>query len=81
MAGRFAAKEAVIKAHPYRRLTFRRIIISSRGGPLVAVVKNDDGVEEEEEVEASVSISHDGEYASAVCLAFNHGNGNKGNKL
>lgn len=80
MSGRFAAKEAVIKAHPYRRLTFQAISIvrpihdgaspdeRRRGGALVAVVEAD---EIHGESRPSVSISHDGEYATAVCLAVN----------
>ncbi|KAI0204906.1 hypothetical protein F4808DRAFT_314652 [Astrocystis sublimbata] len=114
MAGRFAAKEAVIKAHPYRRLTFQCIAIVRQrlepptahqtentrrsttepdeeevsdkaatpmgqgGGPLVALIK---AAEERREGEgqgpygddtyATVSISHDTEYATAVCLGIN----------
>ncbi|KAI2626241.1 hypothetical protein GGS21DRAFT_279769 [Xylaria nigripes] len=110
MAGRFAAKEAVIKAHPYRRLTFRSIAIlrmgfgsgvspgaslldmsermrtdmmgreeqretqppkddtsMPRSSPLVAFIKAD-GVHPD--MHASVSISHDTEYATAVCLGL-----------
>ncbi|KAI0550710.1 hypothetical protein F4679DRAFT_201681 [Xylaria curta] len=91
MAGRFAAKEAVIKAHPHRRLTFQRIAIlragispggtiyprqetgpqpndetSSQSGPLVALIKADESASGD--VYASVSISHDTDYATAVCL-------------
>jgi len=101
---RFAAKEAVIKAHPHRRLTFQCITIarmsfrnSSSGpslsdssgstqnsaieqdeakdgtsipqsGPLVALIEGDDV---HADVYASVSISHDTDYATAVCLAVN----------
>lgn len=111
---RFAAKEAIIKAHPHRRLTFHDIIIKSGSGatatdgdrPILgkqqqnqdeelsltrrlepdaegegdttidrgngsgaptAIVK---GVEYDQV--ALVSISHDGEYATAVCLGFRH---------
>ncbi|KAI1276091.1 hypothetical protein F5Y07DRAFT_148794 [Xylaria sp. FL0933] len=109
MAGRFAAKEAVIKAHPYRRLTFQRIAIlraAFREDSALRAFERGDGVEREMrergEVEdgtqedgdptqqqsgplvaeidaglpgrltyASVSISHDTEYATAVCLGVN----------
>ncbi|KAI0599423.1 hypothetical protein F4775DRAFT_125542 [Biscogniauxia sp. FL1348] len=104
MAGRFAVKEAVVKAHPHRRLTWHGIIIdrpylesfatnnnsnttkteispplkkegtenlkdgdpqpgSSR--PPVALIKGDGRYAD---TQAAVSISHDGDYASAVCL-------------
>ncbi|PSS05289.1 hypothetical protein BD289DRAFT_4637 [Coniella lustricola] len=75
MAGRFAAKEAVIKAHPHRALTWQDITIRSqasassgidpgrRGAP-VAIIHG----EGDEDYEALLSISHDGEYATAVCL-------------
>ncbi|GAP82823.1 putative holo-acyl-carrier-protein synthase [Rosellinia necatrix] len=139
MAGRFAAKEAVIKAHPHRRLTFQMVSIirsalgmespegsplddfeeaekggitntintttttsssssttstaisaaaaaaaaatdrreelvarsvgdEGSGGALVAVLRADDTYEQ---TFASVSISHDGDYATAVCLGIN----------
>ncbi|KAI0160168.1 hypothetical protein GGR57DRAFT_408949 [Xylariaceae sp. FL1272] len=118
MAGRFAAKEAVIKAHPYRRLTFRQIDIvradfdpsadssdkvsapsshaqvggpseesvseeirrkpesskasTSSSGPLVACFRSTEGGDDDgDRTYASVSISHDGEYATAVCLGWN----------
>ncbi|KAI1825978.1 hypothetical protein F4861DRAFT_145427 [Xylaria intraflava] len=106
MAGRFAAKEAVIKAHPHRRLTFQSIAIlratfgadspagsplvdasgriredtveereirpgddasTSRSGPLVALIKAAGAYADSH---ASVSISHDTEYATAVCLGI-----------
>ncbi|KAI1182987.1 hypothetical protein F5B17DRAFT_435067 [Nemania serpens] len=111
MAGRFAAKEAVIKAHHHRLLTFSKIAIVRTGpptnaptqasvldafekqqregqgvlqermgglpegaqipnsGPLVAVIKGDPNVPHD--TYASISISHDSEYATAVCLAIN----------
>ncbi|KAI0398502.1 hypothetical protein F5Y17DRAFT_454070 [Xylariaceae sp. FL0594] len=91
LAGRFAAKEAVIKAHPYKRLTFQRIAIMrmmsnnninnnnddnneserERGGPLVAVIRDECEAGSEAESYASVSISHEDEYATAVCVAVN----------
>ncbi|KAI8946662.1 hypothetical protein F4801DRAFT_51891 [Xylaria longipes] len=112
MAGRFAAKEAVIKAHPHRRLTFQCIAIlrtanspegpvldtsgqgreptidregggeleprpnddeTSQSGPLVALIKAEEEEEEgaQRDTYASVSISHDTDYATAVCLGIN----------
>ncbi|KFA62512.1 hypothetical protein S40285_05564 [Stachybotrys chlorohalonatus IBT 40285] len=74
VAGRFAAKEAAIKAHPHRRLTFHDIVIErieqegSRlgSGPPVARIKSEGEAEEDES--ALISISHDGDYATAVCI-------------
>ncbi|RYP25213.1 hypothetical protein DL765_000094 [Monosporascus sp. GIB2] len=91
IAGRFAAKEAAIKAHPYRRLTFQSISIMRyasetapesdappardrplrdpedlrSSGPPVALIEGDGRYED---CYASISISHDGQYAAAVCL-------------
>ncbi|OTA57726.1 hypothetical protein K449DRAFT_437189 [Hypoxylon sp. EC38] len=103
IAGRFAAKEATMKAYPLRRLFFRDIVItyerhltqepsgenSSPGpherqdsispglssdnsihpafqsSPPVAIIKGDDT---HEDVYARVSISHDGDYALAMCM-------------
>lgn len=74
---RFAAKEAAIKAHSHRRLTFHDIVIEKRAqaagtsflgsGPPVARIKG--LTEADEDVSAMISISHDGDYATAVCLA------------
>ncbi|KAF5548188.1 holo-acyl-carrier synthase [Fusarium phyllophilum] len=74
MAGRFAVKEAAIKAHPHRHLTFHDIMIERRlvkgevlgSGPPIARIRGDEG--EAEDTTAMVSISHDGDYATAVCL-------------
>lgn len=67
---RFAAKEAVIKAHPQGNLTWHDITISrqasthaDRKGAPAAIIKGAN-----EDYEALISISHDGEYATAVCL-------------
>lgn len=97
LAGRFAAKEAAIKAHPHLRgLTLQDVWIACRGeievvesqdeahataqdylvrkgsGPPLAFVRvsttTTSGTSVIIEQEARVSISHDGEYASAVCL-------------
>ncbi|KAK8127529.1 hypothetical protein PG984_008637 [Apiospora sp. TS-2023a] len=100
MAGRFAAKEAAIKAHSSRRLTFEDIRIvrirpvarplegvsESQGqeegetgddattneaalssGPPVAVIKG--FPPGQPDTTAMLSISHDGDYAAAVCLS------------
>jgi holo-[acyl-carrier protein] synthase len=100
LAGRWAAKEAVVKACSWRSLTFDEIQIRKDAGsrrvygvildkPVVRramrQVKNGEdvrfkdmasqehSVEGEEEAPAGqmvkISISHDGEYATAVCLA------------
>ncbi|CAH0048919.1 unnamed protein product [Clonostachys solani] len=74
IAGRFAAKEAAIKAHSHRRLTFHDIIIERRGrneerlgsGPPVARIKGEPG--DDCDSSAMISISHDGDYATAVCI-------------
>jgi len=76
----FAAKEAAIKAHPHRRLTFHDVVVrqeksvreGQRGngsGPPVAVVKGLEGKTWDQL--ALLSISHDGDYATAVCMGFN----------
>ncbi|KAM7199909.1 hypothetical protein V8F20_005558 [Naviculisporaceae sp. PSN 640] len=114
LAGRWAVKEAVIKAHPHRRLNFRDIIVystvrqlarhgkereteadqqgndmdnsgkeSESEGDVAADIVADTrwtgrpsaivrGRKElgEEDTEVLVSISHDGDYASATCLAW-----------
>ncbi|KAG5925312.1 hypothetical protein E4U53_003346 [Claviceps sorghi] len=76
VAGRFAAKEAAIKAHTHRRLTFHDIVIERRAertqdqlgsGPPVARIKAEAGMDED--ASALISISHDGDYATAVCVA------------
>jgi holo-[acyl-carrier protein] synthase len=73
---RFAAKEAAIKAHSHRRLTFHDVVIERRGrkdeerlgsGPPVARIKGEG--EADADVSAMISISHDGDYATAVCMA------------
>ncbi|KAK4448154.1 hypothetical protein QBC34DRAFT_408324 [Podospora aff. communis PSN243] len=88
IAGRFAVKEAVMKAHPHRRLTFHDIlvfndkspvplgsagngVVSDRmerlgSGPPRVYVKGDKEGQPYQEVR--VSISHDGDYATAVCM-------------
>ncbi|KAM7187050.1 hypothetical protein V8F33_011469, partial [Rhypophila sp. PSN 637] len=105
MAGRWAAKEAIIKAYPFRRLTFHDIMIysstlnldflkkkekqkrtapraiqntaSATGDPsepettsqpetVSQTTTKANSAEPDEYV--SISISHDGDYASAVCI-------------
>ncbi|KND87888.1 hypothetical protein TOPH_07443 [Tolypocladium ophioglossoides CBS 100239] len=82
LAGRFAAKEAAIKAHSHRRLTFHDVVIERRGGaggprlgsgPPVARIRAGEGEGEGEDGSALVSISHDGDYATAVCVAHDPG--------
>jgi len=75
LSGRWAAKEAIVKAHQRRRLTFQDIRITSPRAEKglgsrapVAVVRTLSGREEDGQ-EVLVSISHDGDYAVAVCLA------------
>ncbi|SCO36454.1 related to phosphopantetheine protein transferase [Fusarium fujikuroi] len=83
IAGRFAVKEAAIKAHPHRHLTFHDIMIERRlvkgkvlgSGPPIARIRGAEG--EAEDTTAMVSISHDGDYATAVCLGFEPCNKNK----
>ncbi|KAH8836697.1 hypothetical protein MCOR27_001456 [Pyricularia oryzae] len=94
LAGRFAAKEAVIKAHPHLRISFEDITIAPRqpdpkeagnaavnaggggsgGGPPVALIRH---IEDGREVvqEALVSISHDADYSTAVCMGMTDGDG------
>jgi holo-[acyl-carrier protein] synthase len=71
---RFAAKEAVIKAHPQKNLTWHGITIShqasthaDRTGAPAAIIRGTN-----EDYEALISISHDGDYATAVCLGAQH---------
>lgn len=78
---RFAAKEAAIKAHPYRRLTFHDVMIERRrvegerlgSGPPIARIRSGEG--QAEDTSALVSISHDGDYATAVCLGHEPNDG------
>ncbi|KAG9244677.1 hypothetical protein BJ878DRAFT_420869, partial [Calycina marina] len=76
LAGRFAAKEAAIKAHHDRRLTFQDIWIRKRptapgrSGAPEAVIRGEDGSWEGGEARVvPVSVSHDGGVAQAVCMA------------
>ncbi|OTB05501.1 hypothetical protein M426DRAFT_21816 [Hypoxylon sp. CI-4A] len=91
MAGRFAAKEATIKAYGSRRLYFQDIVITYertltnnpehvdeepdkgryQNSPPVAVIKGNTAyLDAEADEYASLSITHDGDYAVAMCLAF-----------
>ncbi|RCI08378.1 hypothetical protein L249_8895 [Ophiocordyceps polyrhachis-furcata BCC 54312] len=69
VAGRFAAKEAVMKAFSStRRLGWQDIEIDIVGArPVGRVVGRGEGDGGGEEV--LVSISHDGDYAAAFCVA------------
>jgi len=84
LAGRWAAKEAVVKACSWRRLMFDEVmVLKEDGGKRVygvilderEVRKNDESDtmrqwhEEPTGQVVQLSISHDGEYATAVCLA------------
>ncbi|GAB1316629.1 hypothetical protein MFIFM68171_06839 [Madurella fahalii] len=84
LAGRFAAKEAVIKAHPHiPTLSFRHIVIMNMQGavrtldpraescPPVALLKTREllGASARDQT-AMLSISHDKDYATAVCIGF-----------
>jgi hypothetical protein len=68
---RWAAKEAAIKAHTLRRIFMHDITIhggeqeEGRSKAPAMTIKAKDGGEEQV---VKISISHDGEYATAVCL-------------
>ncbi|ODA76231.1 hypothetical protein RJ55_08076 [Drechmeria coniospora] len=88
LAGRFAAKEAAIKAHPHRNLTFHDVVIERApagarlrrlgSGPPVLRIKAGEG--ETEDSSALISISHDGDYATAVCIAHDPSRGPAGDR-
>ncbi|KAH6855806.1 hypothetical protein B0I37DRAFT_365847 [Chaetomium sp. MPI-CAGE-AT-0009] len=92
MAGRFAAKEAAFKAHPHLRLGFHDILILpssdaeelagetalTRLGSSAPVVLIKGGSEGSRDQMAKVSISHDGEYATAMCIGFEVSTGGHG---
>lgn len=78
---RFAAKEAAIKAHTHRKLTFHSIHVRTMhappgmgpadaraSSPPIAVIEADKPGRPH--TTAMLSISHDGDYATAVCLAM-----------
>ncbi|SPQ25257.1 60bd37af-2f45-4256-9954-3de067f1fd9b [Thermothielavioides terrestris] len=83
---RWAAKEAAFKAHAHLRLGFHDVLILTpseteaeivkpeaawpRAPAPVAVIKPGDGRRDQM---AMVSISHDGQYATAVCIGFDAG--------
>ncbi|KAH8593506.1 hypothetical protein B0O99DRAFT_688728 [Bisporella sp. PMI_857] len=73
LAGRFAAKEAAIKAHRNRRLTFQDIWIRKQDpkngltqAPETLII-GEDGTWDNAQV-VPMSISHDQEFATAVCM-------------
>ncbi|KAL2255622.1 hypothetical protein VTK26DRAFT_2996 [Humicola hyalothermophila] len=92
LAGRWAAKEAAIKAHPHLRLGFHDILIlagteakSGSGGgdgredrdrrdsAPTALIKASQTDPAARDQMAVVSISHDSDYATAVCIGFDPG--------
>ncbi|TGO29372.1 hypothetical protein BPAE_0015g00160 [Botrytis paeoniae] len=72
VAGRFAAKEAAKKAFSKRKLNFHDITIDSpsldnlRSRAPVTLIKSAAGQEDQI---VPMSISHDGDYATAVCMS------------
>ncbi|KAI9741464.1 MAG: hypothetical protein M1818_004270 [Claussenomyces sp. TS43310] len=74
LAGRWAAKEATIKAHTSRRLTMHDItiqpgkVVDGLQQSPIALVSAGGGTRENDNM-VKISISHDGDYATAVCLA------------
>jgi phosphopantetheinyl transferase (holo-ACP synthase) len=92
---RFAAKEAAFKAHPHLHLGFHDIVIlpSSDADELtgekaltglpssapVALIRGEgEGARDQM---AKVSISHDGEYATAMCIGFEASGGGHDRRL
>ncbi|KZF23587.1 4'-phosphopantetheinyl transferase [Xylona heveae TC161] len=71
MAGRFAAKEAAFKAVRSRRLQWHDVTIQSNasGAPLLVVSSNTASSNSDCDQIAQLSISHDGDYATAIVLA------------
>lgn len=85
---RFAAKEAVIKAHPQHNLTYHQVMIErmSKSTTVVQLDQQNPGQQPEDDprssgppiatillegrppCSAAISISHDGDYAMAVCI-------------
>ncbi|KAK4159802.1 hypothetical protein QBC43DRAFT_221322 [Cladorrhinum sp. PSN259] len=72
LAGRWAAKEAAVKAHPWRRLVVgdEKTLDRDNGSDAPVVVIRGNEEEGMEDQMALVSISHDGDYATAVCVGF-----------
>ncbi|KAH8808974.1 hypothetical protein F5884DRAFT_389311 [Xylogone sp. PMI_703] len=77
LAGRFAAKEAAIKAHTTRRLTYQDIAIRKQFAPSgltrapLALIRNEATSWEVGPAQiVPLSISHDEEYATATCIAW-----------
>jgi phosphopantetheinyl transferase (holo-ACP synthase) len=72
---RFAAKEAAMKAYQSRRLTYQDIEILSppqkygRSGAPIAMIKPENGGWDNAQI-IPMSISHDGGFATAVCMAY-----------
>lgn len=75
MSFRFAAKEAAIKAYQVRRLTYQDVSIRKQTAPhgmtrapLVLIKQEGKGWSDAPQM-VPLSISHDGDYATAVCIA------------
>ncbi|KAI9649793.1 hypothetical protein NHQ30_002374 [Ciborinia camelliae] len=72
LAGRFAAKEAAKKAFSKRKLGFHDITIDNpsmdnlRSTAPITLIRSDNGREDQI---VPMSISHDGDYATAVCMS------------
>jgi hypothetical protein len=70
---RWAAKEAAIKAHTWRRITMHDITVlggvenenGRKMAPTMTIRAGNGG----EDLVAKISISHDRDYATAMCLA------------
>lgn len=72
LAARFAAKEAVIKAlRPSYGVDYRNIevVVDGNGGPSIDLHGNGRMLAGPGIISASVSLTHDGSYASAVYVA------------
>ncbi len=63
LAGRFAAKEAIIKALPLENITLKDIEIQTKNNKSFAVVQN---------YHLDVSISHEEDVAVAVAIISSH---------
>ncbi|KAG0652608.1 hypothetical protein D0Z07_0466 [Hyphodiscus hymeniophilus] len=80
LAGRFAAKEAAMKAYHCRRLTYQDVEIRSPP-PIdgwsqapIAMVRPENGNWYDAQI-IPMSISHDGGFATAVCMVYEHSAG------
>jgi holo-[acyl-carrier protein] synthase len=79
LAARFAAKEAVIKAlRPAYGVDYRSIevVLDPDGGPAIILHRNARLLESSGIVSASVSLTHEGSYASAIYVALTEDSSN-----